>query len=358
MAFVFRSARDTKVVTNALPTAAVYQTPVHAVDATAAPTGPTLAFSYADILYRCGYRSADELRHLVTQWHAIFEELGPCLVVCDHSPTALIAAAGRVPSVHLGSGFASPPPGRPFVPLCRESEAGASEREAAVLRSLQEVGSEFALPEFRHPSDIFRLGATFACCLPELDPYRAVRDAPAIGPMHPLPKPVAELRREFVFGYLAGDDQRVPSLLRRLAQAKIACSLFVRDMPANWEDEFAGTSLRFFDAPQDLPTVMGAASAVLHHGGVATSETALAIGRPQFVLPRYLEQSITANQLERLGCGVNLLRHKVDPAGLIRTALRHESLQHAAQVRADELHRRPSIDTAQTILDRCLALVQ
>ncbi len=354
--FVFRSEVDARVVTSALPWVPVRQAPVHLVEVAPDAPRPGLGYSYVDVLHRCGYASPDSLRSLVTQWRALIDEIEPTLIVCDHSPTVLLAAMGRVPVVHLGSGFASPPPGKPFLPLHPPAQSGAAEREAAVLRSLQTIGSEFSLPEIRHPSDIFHLGESFVCCLPELDPYRTVRDKPADGPMHTLPSPGTESRREFVFGYLSATDRRVPALLRRVARANVPCSVFVRDMPLHWPQEYAGTSLRFFDTPQDLNKVLAVASAVIHHGGISTSETALAIGCPQFVLPSYLEQMITAQQLESLGCGVDVARQRSDPGQLIRNVIKDPELQVKAERRAKEVASRARSNLAETVLNRCFAL--
>jgi len=44
-------------------------------------------------------------------------------------------------------------------------------------------------------------------------------------------------------------------------------------------------------------------SAVLHHGGAGVTQAALAVGRPQVILPEYLEQELTGQALERLGVG-------------------------------------------------------
>jgi rhamnosyltransferase subunit B len=357
IAFVFCSQTDAKVVTDSLPKAPVYKAPTYYPDPTAEPPRGMTA-NYADILYRCGYATAESLRDLVHRWRALIDDLQPALIVCDHSPTVLLAGAGRVPVIHVASGFASPPAGVPFVTLFPPSLPGAPEREAAVLASLQQVSAELGLKPFTHPSDIFGLGECFACCLPELDPYRRVRNPPAAGPVHTLPKPCGDGGREFVFGYLAGDEPRVLPVLQSLAAAKVPCSLFVRNAPLEWEEQFGGTSLRFFDVPQQLPEVLAVSSAVLHHGGITTSETALAMGRPQLLLPRYLEQGLTADQIQAAGCGLNLRRQKGDLGTVVAQAIRHEALHHRTAAKAAEIGARPSEKVAERILERCLALAQ
>jgi UDP:flavonoid glycosyltransferase YjiC (YdhE family) len=160
--------------------------------------------------------------------------------------------------------------------------------------------------------------------------------------------------RNFIFGYLAGDDARVPRVLQSLVRAKVRASLYIRQAPRAWQEKLEGTSVRLFDNPQNLNEVIGAASAVLHHGGVTTTEIALAIGRPQFLLPRYVEQGLTAEAIDKMGCGVNLVLRKEDAGECIRRALARGQYVDAAVGHAKEISARPSVDVKAMIVAACL----
>lgn len=138
--FALRRPENAEVIRQRLPAAKVLQAPVHLDEQQERNT--TGAFNYADILHRCGYDAMEHLGPVVSRWRELLDLEKPSLVVCDHSPTLILAAAGRVPVVNIGSGFATPPPGRPFLTLFPASARGAKEREAAVLRAINEVHGE------------------------------------------------------------------------------------------------------------------------------------------------------------------------------------------------------------------------
>lgn len=351
--FAFRSCVDLRGVSGMLPHADILQAPVFRLPLDADPSSRPITRNYADILFQCGYRSADTLGALVGQWHTLFATVGPDLIICDHSPTVLVAAGGRIPVLHVGSGFVNPPAGKPLAPLSDQYTPGAEQREMQVLESIVGVRRSLGSTVPAQVSDLFDWGEVSVTCLPELDPYRTIRDQPALGPVQKLPRPVPPGERVFVFGYLAGKEPRVADLLRDLARMRIPCCMYVRQAPLEWQQMLEDTSVRLFDMPQRLPDALVAASAVLHHGGLATAELALAAGRPQFILPRYLEQLLTADTIQRMGCGVNLLRSRANAAQTIRDALTSRGLESNADALARRIEASAQIAVVDRILERC-----
>jgi UDP:flavonoid glycosyltransferase YjiC (YdhE family) len=45
---------------------------------------------------------------------------------------------------------------------------------------------------------------------------------------------------------------------------------------------------------------------IIHHGGLGTTETAMALGRPQILVPRHGEQYMNAHNLGRLGIAAQM----------------------------------------------------
>ena len=348
--FALRQRDNAELITRALPDAKVLRAPVHTDDPLQPKKG--VACYYADVLHLCGYDAAENLGPLVSQWRELLQSFDPALVVCDHSPTVVLAAAGRVPVVHIGSGFATPPVGRSFLALHPASAHGAKERELEVLDSIREVHERLGTPHVSRVGELLGLAENFPCCLPELDPYQSVRSEPAPGPVHKLPASQPLSEREFVFGYLNGDDPRTARILESLVKASVPCGLYVRRCPPEWAQFVADSTVTLYPTPQKMPEALAASSAIVHHGGLATTETALALGRPQFLFPRNLEQLLTANAVERLGCGVNLATHG-NPGDAIRRALtrgthRKESAGVAARIAA-----RPAVDVTAQIVASC-----
>ncbi len=348
--FALRRLENTEAIQRDLPGAKLQRAPFHSGEA--AQPGKGIAYHYADVLRRCGYDTAENLGPLVSRWREILASLKPALVVCDHSPTVVLAAAGRVPVVHLGSGFATPPPGRPFLALHPPSSSGASGREAQVLRSIQAIQSQFGTPEVKRVGDLLGLAENFTCCLPELDPYKSARAEPAAGPVQKLPAPQPLNESASVFGYLSGDDHRTAHTIESLAKANVRCGLYVRQCPPDWARLVAGGAVTLYRTPQKMPDALAAASAVAHHGGLATTEMALALGRPQFLFPRNLEQLLTANAVEKLGCGVNLTGHG-NPGDAIQRALARGTYRKEAAAVAARIAARGTVDVTAQIVAAC-----
>ena len=59
-----------------------------------ASEGPQTPCSFAHILHNVGWDSEVGLGGLVDAWRAIYEMVKPDVIVCEHSPTALLAARG------------------------------------------------------------------------------------------------------------------------------------------------------------------------------------------------------------------------------------------------------------------------
>lgn len=354
LSFVFRNIDAAVAVQHEFPESSIVQAPHWRRDLTLPPEQSGMAHSYADVLYRCGYSSKDKLRILVQAWKLLLNRINPSVVLCDHSPTAVLAAAGRIPVVHIGSGFATPPVGRPFRVLHGANAQGACEREAQVLSSIHTVQTESGAPLLGDVNQLLGFADNITCSLPELDPYRAHRAEAAGGPTQLLPKPHPIARDGFLFGYLTAEDKRVPSLLQSLANARITARVYVRRCTPECVAAVANSSITLYESPQNMTEALQNASAVLHHGGLSTAETAMAMGRPQFLLPRHLEQLLTANSIASLGCGLNLLRQKRDAGEIISRAIARGAYRREAALVAERIASRPPSQTSERILELCL----
>src|SRR5437867_3647358 len=80
------------------------------------PTFPVTG-SFAHVLANVGWDNTRTLFTLGNMWQNLFAGFRPDGLVCDHSPSALLAARGlpkRVPRILLGSGFCCPPDSFPL----------------------------------------------------------------------------------------------------------------------------------------------------------------------------------------------------------------------------------------------------
>lgn len=357
LVFAFRDKPQVESFAKAFPGALVVQAPRWQKSPNQTHEQQGIAATYPDMLLRLGYSSAEILTPLVRLWQNLYKQVGPALILCDHSPTAVLAAGGRIPVVHIGSGFAVPPVGLPFRVLHAPTAPGIREREAQVLETIRGTQAALGGTGLESVAQLLGFAENFACCLPEVDPYRSVRPTPAIGPVHCLPKPQPVVEGgEFLFGYLTGQDARVPVVLETLAKAKVRAGIYVRhpteECYAAVEGE--GSTVTIYDSQQPQNEAMAKAVAILHHGGVATTEAALAMGRPQFIFPRHLEQILTADAIAELGCGLNLRREKQDPGSAISRAIKRRTFDRKVSAVAVRIDERTSRDVCAEVVAGCL----
>lgn len=351
----FRNVMDGSTTFATIPNLEIIQAPAWHRDRTK-PKATGFAYNYADLLFECGYFSEEILAEYVAGWRLILDLYDPALIVCDHSPTLVLAAAGRCPVVILGSGFSTPPSSGPFLPLHPESSKGAVEREAVVLQSIRAIQTELRVPLAKTVPDLFGYAESYTCSVPELDPYRSARPSPSLGPMKKLPKmsTFPDSKESLVFGYLNGLNRRVPELLESLSRYRIRCAIYLRSSGHDLAARFGGTTLSFFENPQDLPEVLSTSSAIIHHGGLSTTEIALAVGRPQFLLSGHLEQALTSDSMQGLGCGLHLNRRSGELGRLIKKALNDGNYRSSATNMARKLGERAYVGSKLEIVNRCL----
>ncbi len=115
LVFAIKTKIDAAIIGETLSGAKIFDAPVFRRSAGERP--PPAACNYADILYYGGYDSASTLLAMVKAWRQIFQAFNPACIICDHSPTAILAASAGWPAIHIGSGFATPPAGKSFLTL-------------------------------------------------------------------------------------------------------------------------------------------------------------------------------------------------------------------------------------------------
>src|SRR5262249_21825386 len=96
--------------------------------------------TFADLLFNIGFGDPDSLTAHVIAWRNLYCLVNPDLLICDHSPTALLATIGeRFPITTLGNGFLCPVDETPLQLLrtvSPEAIVAAREREEHLLRNI------------------------------------------------------------------------------------------------------------------------------------------------------------------------------------------------------------------------------
>ncbi len=327
-----------------------------------------LAHSHADTLRNHGYHDPALLLGQARGWQAIIRLVEPSLVVADYSPTLLMAARGQVPTLAVGTGYSIPPPGQPCPPMRPwETEVPASSRtaEREVLQAVQSVQKQLGVRPVDHLADIFNGDATFACTIPEFDPYRAFRREPPLAPYN-VPafgavRPLETRPENRVFVYLPANNRHLATTLDAIVRLKLPGDVFVPGIDAGLRRRFESSSLTFHDRPLPLEQVLPESRIAIHHGGHATAFAALRAGTPQLLLVNNLERLVTSYGLHQLNCAITVNadgKLTVESVmGYLRRLLDTAETRNAATATAERLAAQPPSDPVGTILDTCRDLI-
>jgi UDP:flavonoid glycosyltransferase YjiC (YdhE family) len=320
-------------------------------------TGKAAIGSYGDIMETVGYGRVDRLYPLLCAWDGLYQTVEPDLIVADYAPTALLAARGQTPAVAIGDWFTLPPSTLDAFPNLRDS--GPRIPESDLLAIVRDSQQRRNAPAPATLPGILDCAASAIITLPELDFYAHLRQRPPVGPLLPLPAPLESRRREVdYFAYLSLGFRSTGKVLEALVSMPVQGSVYLRDGSARERDEWRDKGLTIHDTPQDMRE-MGANSAVIiHHGGLGTIETVLALGRPQMLVPRHLEQGVNARMAGRLQLAVGMQAGGKFEAEHIVQALRHAldstELHDNAARKASELAERGPFNALESMAEFCL----
>lgn len=269
------------------------------------PATPSDFRSFSDILALSGWGHPDDLEPLLRSWDGLLDLVRPAIAVADHAPALTLAARGSLPVIQLGAGFCAPPAHLPdFPPLVPEGRNLVP--TATLLQSIVEAQRRRGRPAPPTVPGVFDAGPILPTGLPGFDPYDDVRPARAIGPLEPLPAPVPAPASQRWFAYLAAEDEASVPALASLAATGVPGLAFLRGSSEAQRERLRRSGLPLTASPLPPAQIFAEFSVVIHHGGLGLSTGAFAAGRPQVLLPRWLEQRLTAARLEAHGVAIRV----------------------------------------------------
>ena len=264
------------------------------------------ALSFADILAISGFGDADGLLLLVNAWQSLIEMTGARLVVCNFAPSLCLAAYGVLPTVVVGTGFTVPPvDGHEFPRL--GPRFGTIVSADQVLENVQRVQKRRGRPAPEALPAMMASAARFVHTIAEIDAYRATRSG-VVEPLRTPEPPLCAAAAGSFFAYLSAANHRVDLILPELAAAGSQGAAYVRHASPHLVAAARKAGITMHDEPPPLKEALTKAAVLIHHGGLNSTEIALAAGRPQLTLPNHLEHDLTAKALEDLGVGRSLKR--------------------------------------------------
>jgi len=286
--------------------------------------------SYADFLRRCGYHHQDALSGLVSAWRTLFSFVKPDLLLCDHAPTALLAArdlsiAGRpVAKVAVGMPFSVPDDNRPagiFFPgdLAKNDIV---RYEDDLVKVMNKVCIEFSIPRINNLADLFSdlekcIFQTYA----ELDHY-GYRSAEQRHKTSYIGAVVPEFSEPAVFPHFKGPkiychvkgSAETSVLLKTLQAIECSAIVLVDGIPDKIINAHQSRHICYVDKPVSMRDVLEKSTFAILNGGINSVSLFMQAGIPVGLFPLHIEQFLMAKRVEALNAGFQLNLTDVDSA--------------------------------------------
>lgn len=315
----------------------------------------------ADAMALQGFDDKRTLLTLAHMWSRLFALLRPDAILAFNMPLAWLVGPGHVPTFALGNGAALPPIADSSFPRLRVQSTPLADEEL-MLRNANAALSMLGHPSLATLSDVVGRCNEMLYGVPALDPYlpfrRSVSAGLLGGEMVPTNPPAEPRMMAMIDAHCPGIETVILALAGFghaptdiwLAGGSTTMRRFLTHQPhiQLWDDKAA------------MMSQAAASSVLVHHGEQAAAEAALALGRPQFVIPWTAEQNLLLQQLRPMGQTWEKLPSVPveEMAGAFRAVLEDNSLVTAAQHRARQLLAMNLPDALPEFLERIETAVQ
>lgn len=268
--------------------------------------------SYASLLHNTGFGDPVGLAARISAWRTILLGHRADLVVCEHTPTAAVAARTLgLPLAHVGTGFVVPPLVTPFPsfrPEAQIPQATLEHNEAQVLGSLNQALEILGFDPMPRLQSIFEGARPAVLSYRQLDHYGGDRPEPWLGvpdfsegaaPVWPSgsgPRIFAYLRPvPNVTHLLEGlRDCGARVVLRTSALAPAAVASYLRP------------GFEIVTQPLSFSRAAAECDAYVTYAPHSTVAECLLAGKPGVVIPDNQERVLVATRLTQLGAGIGL----------------------------------------------------
>ena len=301
--------------------------------------------NYATVLVAAGWLDPSGLAGLLGAWRQLMQLWRADGVVCDHAPTATLAARSLgLRHWLVGNNFEVPPQGPHFLPMAHwlsGADAACPAWDAQVLAPTNAALALLGMAPLPRLTALFDQAVRATLSLPELCHYPDGQgQAPVLGPVFAddvgpvAPWPAGDGPRVFV--YLAPADARFEPVLKALHAAGTVALVHAKGVHPDAAQRLGGTQLRIEPEPVRVDAALASADLVVTHASIGTVTAAALAGRPQLVLPRHMEQAMVAWRVAQAGIGLVLEPGEApaDPLPLLRQLLDEPGWRARAQALA------------------------
>ena len=294
--------------------------------------------SWADHLGDLGFGDVEFLIARIGWWIEAIRARAATLVVADFAPLATLAARilGLRAAV-IGTGYLAPPAGLERFPILVPALSVPHYDEAQLLASVNAALAHYGTASLARFSDIYQCHLSLPQTIAALDPYAGQRDVPYLPPVD-ADTPLAGDGDE-IFGYFSTDEPRDLALMEALRRLGPLLRLHMPGLSPDQIEILTTAGVTVVHGPVPLADIAARSRLCLNAGQHGTLTMAMAVGLPQFAIPRHLEHAYHAEKGSNLGCVDRITRLERDPAVIqarIMTTYEGEAMRHRARTIADD----------------------
>src|SRR5258706_14205829 len=249
--------------------------------------GARRTITMAHLLEETGFGSEPELRSYVTAWRNLFQRYEPELVICDHSPTALLAARTlNIKRMVVGAGFECPPDRHPLPdlrPWLKTDPRQLWRDEERVRGRANTILGEFESKPLERLIDLW-VAVEGKCLLTfaEMDHHGVREDTDYFGvwpvEIEGVPRWPGTGRKK-IYAYLKSFEA-MADLLTALKEGPWESLVYVDGVDMEVQRRFASQTLRFENQPVNLGQAAQEAALAITNANHATMARFLMAGRP------------------------------------------------------------------------------
>ncbi len=324
--------------------------------------------NYSDLLYRHGFQKSGELISYVKGWKSLYKLLQPDLLVCDHSPTAILAARGLdFPVASFGNGFLIPPEQSPMPslkPRERIPEKMLQKSDEHIIAIINKVMHYFKQGKLNQVSDLFDIDESFLCTFPELDHYEQRNSDCYWGPRMDTDSGEApswpESSGPKVFAYLRKDFSASELALNALG--KLGWPGLVHFTGTDVDDQWdhSADTIHISSSRLNMSQVCQQADIIICHAGHGTVSAALMAGKSLLLFPTQQEQGILSHRLTQFGLGL-MGSTQAGESGIeqqLQKMANNPAMKEKCELFARKYQDFDDCEQTELIADRCAELIQ
>lgn len=326
-----------------------------------------VTYSYSDIIYDLGYQSDQSLLGLVKGWGNLFDLIKPDLVICDHSPTALLVCKCLdIKSSTYGNGFFVPPDtAAPVLFQATDSsiKQDVTTRYCKVIENINIILKQYKRQPIDILYDLFRNSTHFLCTFSEIDHYQRTTETAYYGPRNTINKGlVIRLKpsQNVVFVYVQPSTRLLDPLIKSLIKLPMQSVLYIPKIRR--ESVFSiqqSKNITLCDTPVNISKIFEHTALIINNGSHGLVGEALLWGKPNILLPGQLEQNILAKKTsaQKLSIALNA-DSRIDTDSAIHFALNNKELAKRLAAVKQKYQKYSHQEAIDDVVAQCLCLLK